>query len=397
VSTRPDRVTFPSHTGQQLSGRLVYPVGQPAGVALFAHCFTCGKDLGSAVRVSKELARRGFLVMRFDFTGLGESEGDFADTTFSSNIEDLVAAAAWLRDTHSAPSVLVGHSLGGAAVLCAAQQIKEVRAVATIGAPSDPSHVTHLLADDIETIERDGEATVSLAGRPFQVRQAFLDDVRQQSLVGHIAKMNAALLVLHSPQDVTVGIDNARQIYEAARHPKSFVTLDGADHLLSRRQDAAYVGEVVAAWASRYLPAREKPKRAIHSDDVEVYAGPSGFVNQVVARSHHWMADEPLEIGGTDAGPTPYEHLLAALGTCTTMTMRMYADRKKWPVQDITVHLRHSKKRDENGKSVDHIRREIHIEGDLSDEQRVRMLDIADRCPVHRTLHAEVVVTTAEV
>ncbi len=397
MSTRPDRVTFPSPDGHQLSGRLVYPAGPPAGVALFAHCFTCGKDLGSAVRVSSELAKRGFLVMRFDFTGLGESEGDFADTTFSSNIADLVAAADWLRQTHAAPSVLVGHSLGGAAVLGAAHQIDEVRAVATIGAPSDPGHVANLLAGDIEAIQRDGEATVSLAGRPFQVRQAFLDDIREQSLTGHLSRMKAALLVLHSPQDQTVGIQNARTIYDAARHPKSFVTLDGADHLLSRRKDAVYVGEVVAAWASRYLPDRTRPQRAKHSDDVEVYAGPTGFLTQVVARSHHWLADEPEGIGGTDAGPTPYEHLLAALGTCTTMTMRMYADRKKWPVRDITVHLRHSKKPGEDGKPVDHIHRDIQMDGDLTDEQRTRMLQIADRCPVHRTLHSTVVVTTVEV
>lgn len=391
---RPDRVTFPSVTGQQLSGRLVYPAGPPQGVALFAHCFTCGKDLGSAVRVSKELARRGFLVMRFDFTGLGESEGEFGDTTFSSTIDDVVAAANWLRETYTAPSVLVGHSLGGAAVICAAKQINEVRAVTTIGAPADPGHVTHLLADNIEAIERDGEATVSLAGRPFQIKQAFLDDIRQQSLTEHLATMRASLLVLHSPQDATVGIENARILYDAARHPKSFVTLDGSDHLLSRRKDAAYVGEIVAAWASRYLPDRAPIKRAKHSDDVEVYAGPTGFLNQVVARSHHWLADEPLDTGGSDAGPTPYEHLLAALGTCTSMTMRMYADRKKWPVRDITVHLRHSKKLGADGEPVDHINREIQMEGDLTDEQRARMLQIADRCPVHRTLHGEIVVTT---
>jgi putative redox protein len=366
-------------------------------VALFAHCFTCGKDLGSAVRVSGELARRGFLVMRFDFTGLGESEGDFADTTVSSNIEDLVAAADWLRRTHAAPSVLVGHSLGGAAVIAATSQIPEVRAVATIGAPSDPSHVTNVLADDIETIERDGQATVSLAGRPFQVRQAFLDDVREQSLAKHLSEMRASLLVMHSPQDLTVGIENASAIYTAARHPKSFITLDGADHLLGRRKDAIYVGEVVAAWASRYLPDREAPKRAKHSNDVEVYAGPEGFLNQVVARSHHWLADEPTDVGGTDAGPTPYELLLAALGTCTSITMRMYASRKKWPLRDITVHLRHSKTPGDDGKPVDHISREIQMDGDLTDEQRVRMLAIADRCPVHRTLHSEVVVNTVEV
>ncbi len=376
------RVEFPGSQGHTLAGRLDRPATRARATALFAHCFTCGKDLAAASRIAAALAARGIAVLRFDFTGLGHSEGEFANTNFSSNVDDLVAAAAYLRREHEAPSLLVGHSLGGTAVLAAASRIPEVRAVATIAAPADPAQIRHLLEEDwVEEIERSGQATVSIAGRTFQVHRQFLEDIEAQRLDAHIAGLGRALLVLHAPGDDIVGIGNASRIFLAARHPKSFVSLDDADHLLSRRRDAEYASEVLAGWASRYLPPAESHfPRA--DDQGEVVVSESG--------------EGPY--GHT--GPTPYGLLLASLGSCTTMTLRMYAERKGLPLEHVTVRLRHEKihARDcetcesETGK-IDRIDREIVLEGPLDEAQRARLLEIADRCPVHRTLHSEVVVS----
>jgi alpha/beta superfamily hydrolase len=253
VGTESKKVEFEGAQGHSLAARLDGPESGSRGYALFAHCFTCSKDTLAAARISSALASEGISVLRFDFTGLGSSEGDFANTNFSSNIEDLVRAADWLREHHQAPTLLVGHSLGGAAVLAAAGRIDEVTAVATLNAPSDPSHVEHLLASKKDRIEVDGEAEVELGGRRFCIKRHFLEDVREQRLLAHAAELNRALLVFHAPTDRIVGIQNARQIFEAAKHPKSFVSLDGADHMLSRPEDAAYAATVLAAWASRYV------------------------------------------------------------------------------------------------------------------------------------------------
>lgn len=247
------KAVFAGSDGQSLAGRLELPAGQVVATAVFAHCFTCGKDSVAASRIARELAARGVAVLRFDFTGLGQSDGDFANTTFTSNVDDLICAAGHLRETIGAPTVLIGHSLGGAAVLAAAHRIQEVKAVVTIGAPADTTHVEHLIGSSKADIEADGIAEVVLAGRPFRISNNFLRDINQQDQTTCIAGLNRALLVMHSPQDDLVGIDNARRIFDAARHPKSFVSLDGADHLLTDRADATYVAEVLAAWASRYL------------------------------------------------------------------------------------------------------------------------------------------------
>ena len=400
------RVNFAGAFGDTLAARLDRPDTPARAYALFAHCFTCGKDIAAASRIARALTEHGIAVLRFDFTGLGSSDGDFANTHFSSNVDDLAAAADHLREHFAAPSILVGHSLGGAAVIAAAHRIPEAQAVVTVGAPADPGHVTHLFDGHRETIEREGEAEVSLAGRPFTIRKGFLDDVCNQSLMGHLRDLKKALLVMHGPLDQTVGIDNASQIFGAAKHPKSFITLDRADHLLRNPADAAYAANVIAAWVERYLPADPAECDPLPHGIVEVRERGVGKFQQVVRIGDKaFIADEPKSFGGDDLGPSPYDLLLAGLGACTAMTVRMYARHKKWPMDAIAVRLSHRKihAKDcatcetEIGK-IDHIHREIVIEGPRLDAaQRERLIDIANRCPVHRTLHAEVLETTAGV
>ncbi len=390
-------VSFTGADGDTLAGVIHRPPGPLCGWAVFAHCFTCSKDLRAVRQISRALTKHSIGVLRFDFTGLGESTGEFADTTFSSNVDDLVAACEFLNSEFGAPSILIGHSLGGAAVLAAAGRCPSVTAVATIGAPADPAHVRHLFGACAADIETKGQAEVKLAGRSFIVRKRFLDDLEAQAPEEAIAALDRALLVFHSPQDNTVGIDNARKIYQAARHPKSFVSLDGADHLLTRAQDARYVADVVAAWAARYVD-REIPEVA---EGTVVVEGRTGLQQRIRAGSHSFIADEPARLGGTETGPTPYDLLLASLGTCTSMTLRMYAERKKWPLEEVKVTLTHKRvhAKDcaecESKKGyVDWIDREIVLKGELDDEQRARMMQIADKCPVHRTLHNEIRVET---
>ena len=388
------RFTFSGHAGDKLAARLDMPEGPPLATALFAHCFTCGKDITAARRIAGRLAAMGIAVLRFDFTGLGHSGGEFANTSFTSNVEDLVMAAHHLDDRGMAPSLLIGHSLGGAAVLKAAGEIESVKAVATIGAPFDPGHVTHNFGDALERISSDGKAEVDLAGRTFTIGKGFVDDVTAAELSPAIGKLRSALLLLHAPLDATVGIENATQIFMAARHPKSFVTLDNADHLVSKPEDAEYAAEVIAAWARRYLDlAPAAPPPGAPEGIVRVSeADPAGFLQDVNAGpEHHTLADEPRAYGGTNRGMTPYGFLSAGLGACTSMTVRMYARRKKWPLTHVSVDVTHDKvhaqdAKSESGPKVDSFRREIRLEGDLTDEQTARLLEIADKCPVHRTL-----------
>ena len=391
-----EKLVFRNADGEELAGRLDRPLGPAGAHAIFAHCFTCSKDIPAAGRISRALAERGFAVLRFDFTGLGSSDGDFANTNFSSNVDDLVHAAAYLREHHGPPSLLVGHSLGGAAVLAAARRIEEVEAVATIGAPAEPAHVKQLLAGDLGEIEERGEAEVRIAGRLFRIRRQLLEDLDAQVLGEELGALGAALLVMHSPLDEVVGIDDARRIYEAARGFKSFVSLADADHLLTRRKDAQYAAEMLCAWARRYVTFRRPQARESAEGAVLVEELERPYTNRVVARGHHLLADEPASVGAHDAGPTPYEYLLAGLGACTSITLRMYADRKGWPLEKVAVRLRHEKiharecETCESDEGVaDRIERELEIDGPLSDEQRARLMEIADRCPVHRTLMGE--------
>ena len=396
-----EKVRFQNKAGEWIDARLELPVNKhPQAFALLAHCFTCSKDLTALHNISRELNISGFAVLRFDFTGLGESEGDFADTNFSSNMDDLLEAAHFLEQNYQAPALLVGHSLGGTAVICASVQLPSVKAVATIGAPFDPKHVQHLFEKDIEVIEKEGVAEVKIGGRSFTVKKQLLEDIRAQGLTEKLAHLDRALLVLHSPQDLTVPIENAAKSYAAARHPKSFISLDGADHLLSDKKDSQYVGTVIASWASRYIP---KPEKEILKSEKQVVVrlGNKGYTTEIMVRHHGLMADEPEEVGGNDFGPSPYELVAAGLGACTAMTLQMYARRKNWDLREVRVHLDHYKDYAEDMMSgaepegkMDYFDRVLELKGNLEEEQRIKLLEIANRCPVHRTLQEEIHIIT---
>ena len=395
------KVEFESN-GIRLAGALEAPDSEVRCYALFAHCFTCGKDVAAASRIARSLTQQGIAVLRFDFTGLGNSDGDFANTNFSSNLQDLLAAADFLRREYEAPALLIGHSLGGAAILAAASQVPEAKAVVSLAAPHRADHVLHNFATSIDNIREQGQAEVDLAGRKFTIKQQFIQDLEQFE-ASSLSKLRKALLVMHSPLDDTVAIAEAEKIYKEALHPKSFVSLDDADHLLSRRLDSEYVAATIASWASRYLPGEEekKPKDTVRSGSVVVEEKNQRFTQHVYSDSHHWLADEPERVGGDNTGPDPYEHLLAALGACTSMTLRMYANRKSLPLENVRVELRHDRNYHEDCESCDGgvrkmelIDRSIALSGDLDDAQKERLLEIADRCPVHRTLHSEIKVAT---
>ncbi|NAY90566.1 alpha/beta fold hydrolase [Muricauda sp. JGD-17] len=394
------KVNFKNKSGQTLVGRLELPVDQhPHNFAVFAHCFTCTKNLLAVKNISKALTSSGFGVLRFDFTGLGESEGDFAETNFSGNVEDLIAAAYYLEDNYDAPTLLIGHSLGGAAVIFAAAQIRSINAIATIGAPSSPVHVKHLFKSDLEEIQKEGEATVNLGGRDFNIKKQFVEDLENKSLPETAKALRKPLLILHSPQDDTVGIKNAEEIYVAAHHPKSFVSLDGADHLLSRKEDSHYVGEVISGWAKRYLDIKDGPKSALSTKhqvvaslDVE-----DGFTTSMKVGNHYMVADEPEDFGGNDFGPSPYALVSAGLSACTAMTIQMYARRKKWSLENVEVHTSYDKTHAEDCQNcetdsakIDTFHREIQLTGDLDAKQQERIMQIADKCPVHKTLHSQI-------
>jgi uncharacterized OsmC-like protein/alpha/beta superfamily hydrolase len=403
-----ERFDFPNPDGLRLAALLDRPPGEPVAYALFAHCFTCGKDNLAASRIAQALGARGIAVLRFDFTGIGASEGEFANAGFSANVADLIAAADHLRRTRRAPALLIGHSLGGAAVLAAATAVPEARAVVTVAAPADPAHAIALFKDRVPEINAQGEAEVVLGGRPFRIRREFLDDLAGQRQAERIAGLHKALLVFHAPGDEIVGIDNATRIFTAARHPKSFISLAGADHLLSRKSDAAYVGDVIAAWVERYLDeaaplqAADQATREVEPGTVVVSENGRGALQQDVAVGRHRLiADEPVAAGGADAGPDPYGYLLAALGACTSMTLRLYANHKSLPLRRISVALSHGKIyaadcetcETKEGK-IDRIARKITLDGDLDAATRTRLLEIADKCPVHRTLTSEVDIRT---
>lgn len=397
-----ERITFTGHSGESLAARLDMPDGPHLATVLFAHCFTCSKDIPAARRIAGRLAAMGMAVLRFDFTGLGHSEGEFANTTFTSNVADIRAAAEYLAARGMAPDMLIGHSLGGAAVLRAASDIKSARAIATLGAPFDPAHVTDNFAGALDSIAQNGEAQVSLGGRPFTIRKDFVDDVNAQELGPIVRDLDQALLIMHAPLDAIVDINNAAGIFSAARHPKSFVTLDDADHLISRPEDAEYAAEVISAWAARYLhltppaPPIGAPEGVVRVAEADA----QGFLQDVNAGPfHHTLADEPLAYGGTNKGMTPYGFLSSGLGACTSMTIRMYARRKGWALDHVWVDVRHNKVHAQDAGTItddriDRFQRVIHLQGDLDDAQRQRLLEIADRCPVHRTLEKSSEVVT---
>ncbi|KPP84531.1 MAG: putative redox protein [Rhodobacteraceae bacterium HLUCCO07] len=402
-----EKITFTGHDGHDLAARLDRPSGPHLATALFAHCFTCSKDIPAARRIAQRLNAAGIAVLRFDFTGLGHSEGEFANTSFATNLTDLKAAATWLSENDMAPDLLIGHSLGGAAMLAAAGDIRSARAVATIGAPFDPAHVTHHFSDRIDTICREGEAEVDLGGRPFIISRDFIEDISSRNLAHAVENLKRALLILHAPRDTVVGIDNAADIFKAAKHPKSFVTLDDADHLISDASDAEYAAGVIAAWATRYLEIKHPapPPGAPEGVTRVSESDPEGFLQDITSGPrHHVLADEPESYGGTNRGMSPYGFLASGLGACTSMTIRMYARRKGWPLDHVQVDVCHDKVHAqdagsaEKSEKIDSFRREITLTGNLSEEQRQRLLEIADKCPVHRTLErsSEIVTTLTD-
>ncbi len=388
------KVTFKNKEGIGLSGRIELPVGgPPKAFALFAHCFTCSKNFTAVTNISRALTQNDIGVLRFDFTGLGDSSGDFSDTNFSSNVGDLISAAEYLEKEYEAPKIMIGHSLGGTATLEASAYLESVQAVATIGSPSDPPHVKHLFSNALDDINEQGHAEVNIGGRPFKIKKQFLDDLEQNDLKTILPHLKKALLFIHSPQDKIVEIENAAKLYNYAKHPKSFISLDGADHMMSNKQDSLYAGSVIASWASRYVDLNE-PEILNSEKQVSVRTGEKGYTTEIRAGNHMLIGDEPEEVGGNDLGPTPYGYLLASLGSCTSMTLRMYADRKKWDLKEVRVHLNHSKVHAEDcdnceGKNskIDRIESEIEVFGDLDEDQKKRLLEIAGRCPIHRTLH----------
>lgn len=399
------RINFPGANGHDLAARLDLPAGTPRAYALFAHCFTCSKDLAAARRIAQGLADEGIGVLRFDFTGLGHSDGEFANTNFSSNVADLIAAADYMRANLAAPAILIGHSLGGAAVLAAAGDIAEVKAVATIGAPADVGHVLHQFGSSLDEVRAEGEAHVTLGGRPFTITRQFVDDAEGHNLAARIGAMKKALLVLHSPVDEIVGIDNAGAIFAAAKHPKSFVSLDHTDHLLTRAEDAAYAASMIAAWAARFLG----PETVLADEGVEdvlvTETGGGKFQNSVRAGTHRLLADEPKSVGGLNSGPSPYDYLSIALGACTAMTLRMYADRKNLNLGRVSVAVHHGKvdaahcedcEAAAEGREgrIDRFERIISVEGELDAALRDKLVEIAGKCPVHRTLEAGSAVVT---
>ncbi len=396
-----EKVNFKNREGITLSAKLDFPIsGKPNYYAIFAHCFTCNKNLNAVRSISSALTKNQIAVLRFDFTGLGDSEGDFSDTNFSSNINDIIAAAEFLKENYKAPELLVGHSLGGAGVLFSANTIDSVKAVATIGAPSNPEHIERLFTGKVEEIETKGEAEVSIGGRPFNIKKQLLEDIKNTDYSFDKRKGQPAILIMHSPQDAVVGINNAKEIYDQLVHPKSFITLDGSDHLMSKKSDATYAGELIAKWCMRYL-SKDKSENFETHQRVAVRTYSDSFTTEVVAGEHSLIADEPKDVGGDDLGPSPYDLLLSALGACTSMTLKLYLERKGWDYKSIEVHLSHKHVHTEDAKNtenpsgkIDEIERDVKVEGEFTKEQKSKIIEIADKCPVHRTLHSPTVVNT---
>ncbi|WP_142783602.1 bifunctional alpha/beta hydrolase/OsmC family protein [Changchengzhania lutea] len=396
------KVTFKNNNNEQLMGRLELPVNQlPHNFVIFAHCFTCNKNLSAVKNIGRALTSEGFGVLRFDFTGLGESDGDFADTNFSGNVEDLISASDYLTKNYESPTLIIGHSLGGAAALFAAAQLVSVKAVATIGSPSNPKHVQHLLKSSVDDIIANGKAIVNLSGRDFTIKKQFLDDIESKSLPDTVKKLDKALLVMHSPQDTIVSIINAEEIYKAAKHPKSFVSLDGADHLLMNKNDSTFAGRIISSWAKRYVNIPETDTLKTAHQVIASLDQSDGFTTQMKVGNHYMTADEPIAFGGNDFGPTPYDLISAGLSACTVMTIQMYSKRKKWDVQNVEVHISYGKDHatdceecETETSKIDTFTREIKLTGDLDDSQRKKLLLIADKCPVHKTLHSKTQIIT---
>ena len=396
---RSEKISIKNRDGHLLSCQLDLPLDEkPKAYLLFAHCFTCNKNLTAIRNISLAITSQGFALVRFDFTGLGESEGEFSETNFASTVNDLIDVYDYFTKENKQPQVLIGHSLGGSAVVFAAGQLPDVKAIVTVGAPSDPGHVEHLLKDGISDIEKNGCGIVDIGGRNFTIKKQFLEDIRSHSLPETLKQLKKPILVCHSPQDSVVGIDNARKLFESAYHPKSFVSLDGANHLLSDSKDSRFAGNMIASWIERYLSIDEANlSNQKSTNQVNVRITKEKYTTEILSGEHRLLADEPKSVGGKDLGPNPYDLLLSALGACTVMTLRMYADRKGWELDEVEVGLDHKKDYPadcedcENPKQkIDVLERKIRVEGNLTEEQKSRILEIADLCQIHKTLHSPV-------
>lgn len=400
----PKKLTFQNRNGLELAAHLFEPLDrQPTCYAVFAHCFTCTQNFSAVRRICVSLSQQGIAVLSFDFTGLGKSEGDFEESDFSSNVTDLIDAAEFLEKEFEYPKILIGHSLGGTAALFAASQMPNVKAMVTIGSPALPEHVTQLFSHSLDQIQENGSAEVQIGGRPFRISREFVEDLNREPLTDILKKMNQALLIIHSPQDKIVEIQNASEIFKAAKHPKSFVSLEGSDHLISKEDDSEYIGELISSWSKRYVSVSSDPKEKNQTEGNQVKVRLSGpaYTTEIKTPHHHLLADEPLEVGGNNLGPNPYDLLMASLGSCTAMTLKMYAQRKKWDLREVTVFLNHDKIHlndsnhpDQKDSKVSRFTRIIEIEGDLDKDQKQRLLEISKRCPIHRTLEEEIVIQT---
>lgn len=398
------KLKITNSSGVELSASLDLPVGQkPQHYAIFAHCFTCHSNLNAVRNISRELTAHGFAVVRFDFTGLGQSQGEFADSHFSANVSDLEKVSDFISEHYMPPSLLVGHSLGGAAVLVAASRLDNIKAVATIGAPAHVSHVKRHFSSQIDELSEGEVARVNIGGRPFNINRQFVEDFDQIDLPAVVHKLKKPVLIFHSPFDKIVGIENASILYDSAFHPKSFVSLDSADHLLTQQQDSMYVGTVIGAWAQRYFAWEEDETLDPHEEQLVGYLDlrEDNFTTTIQTDKHTIIADEPVSVGGDNLGPSPYDLLSASLAACTTMTLKMYANRKGWDLQEVYVYVTYSKKHGvdmdvESGKKgyMDHIIKKLKFVGELSEEQKDRLKEISSRCPVHKTLSREVVFET---
>ena len=399
-----EKLKIENSKGHKLQAYLELPANQkPNYFAIFAHCFTCSSSLSAVKNISRALTNHGFGVVRFDFTGLGRSEGEFADSHFSSNVDDLIAVNDYLTKNHEAPSLLVGHSLGGAAVLVAASKLDHIKAVATVGAPATISHVKHLFSHDIEDIKEKGEVQVNIGGRPFKINEDFVSDFDKTDLPSIVKSLRKPLLILHSPIDTIVGIKNAEQLYHNAHHPKSFITLDDADHLLSNTRDSLYAGDIIGSWVQRYFEPKEN--KMLDTDGEQLVAHlnlkEDNFTTTIQTAKHNFIADEPAHVGGDDFGPSPYDFLSAGLAACTVMTSKLYAERKKWDLQEVYAHITYSKKHSEDlmldiesPTRIDHLLKKLTFIGNLDESQRQRLKEIASKCPVHKTLQKEVIIDT---
>jgi putative redox protein len=398
------KLSIQNKKGHKLQAHLELPANEkPHYYAIFAHCFTCSSSLSAVKYISRALTSHGFGVVRFDFTGLGRSEGEFAESYFSANVDDLIAVSEYLETNYETPSLLVGHSLGGAAVIVAASKLKNIKAVATIGAPSTVSHVTHLFSHGIEQVKEKGEVEVNIGGRPFKINQEFVEDFDKISLPEITKNLKKPLLVMHAPFDTIVGIDNAQTLYHNAHHPKSFVSLDDADHLLSNSKDSIYVGNMIGAWVQRYFEQKDNEQLETNGEQLVAHLNilEDNFTTTIQTKKHNLIADEPESVGGNDFGPSPYDFLSAGLAACTVMTLKMYAERKKWDLQEVFAYITYSKKHSDDlmldldiPKRMDYLQKRLKFVGDLDESQKLKLKEIASKCPVHKTLQSEVIIET---